>query len=113
MVTQCTPMQQLRYISSSRQSSFQRKAAAMCNVVVNFRQHDAPLMAATSGAKGDRPAAIRSALTNTGHWASTGKNSRAKVVFPAPLGPAMMMARREISIMRCSSNYHFSNNQKS
>jgi hypothetical protein len=33
---------------------------------------------------------MRSALTNMGHPASRGRNSRAKVVFPAPFGPAMM-----------------------
>jgi hypothetical protein len=26
-----------------------------------------------------------------GHCASSGRNERAKVVFPAPFGPAMMM----------------------
>ena len=36
------------------------------------------------------PAAIRSALTNTGQPASLGRNSLAKVVLPAPFGPAMM-----------------------
>jgi hypothetical protein len=34
---------------------------------------------------------VKSALTKTGQPASCGKNSRANVVFPAPLGPAMMM----------------------
>jgi hypothetical protein len=55
-------------------------------------------MAAFSGANGAIPAAIRSALTNTGHPASLGKNSCAKVVFPAPFGPAMMMMRGGVSI---------------
>ena len=45
-------------------------------------------IAAVSGLKGDSPAAIRSAFTNVGHCASSGKNSRANVVLPAPLGPA-------------------------
>ena len=36
------------------------------------------------------PAAIRSALMKSGHPASRGSHSRAKVVFPAPFGPAMM-----------------------
>ena len=40
---------------------------------------------------GAKPAAIKSALMNLSVWASAGKKSRAKVVFPAPLGPAMMM----------------------
>jgi len=44
---------------------------------------------AVPGAKGDSPAAIRSAFTNTGQLASFGKNSVANVVFPAPFGPAM------------------------
>lgn len=51
------------------------------------------LKAASSGAKGDRPAAIRSAFTKLGNSASIGKNSRAKVVLPAPFGPAMMTMR--------------------
>jgi hypothetical protein len=50
-------------------------------------------MAAFSGAKGDSPAAIRSALTNTGQAASLGRNSRAKVDLPAPFGPAITMTR--------------------
>jgi hypothetical protein len=47
-------------------------------------------VAANSGAKGDKPAAIRSALMKTVQCASWGKNSRAKGVLPAPLGPEMM-----------------------
>jgi hypothetical protein len=33
---------------------------------------------------------LESALMNTGQPASFGRNSCAKVVFPAPFGPAMM-----------------------
>ena len=46
-----------------------------------------------SGAKGDNPAAIKSAFTKLGKSASVGKNSRAKVVLPEPFGPAMMTMR--------------------
>ena len=46
---------------------------------------------ADSGLNGAKPAAIKSALMNLSVWASAGKNSRANVVLPAPLGPAMMM----------------------
>ena len=46
-----------------------------------------------SGAKGDNPAAIKSAFTKFGQSASLGRNSRAKVVFPAPFGPAMITMR--------------------
>ena len=49
--------------------------------------------AATSGANGERPAAIRSAFTKSGQSASFGRSSVAKVVLPAPLGPAMMRIR--------------------
>jgi len=49
------------------------------------------LMAASSGANGENPAAIKSALIKVVQCASLGKNSRANVVFPAPLGPAMIM----------------------
>lgn len=47
--------------------------------------------AAASGANGDKPAAIKSALMKRGHCASAGRNDLAKVVFPAPLGPAMII----------------------
>jgi hypothetical protein len=46
---------------------------------------------ADSGLNGAKPAAIKSALINLSVLASAGKKSRAKVVFSAPLGPAMMM----------------------
>lgn len=48
-------------------------------------------IATVSGAKGEMPWAIKSALMNDGQLASSGRNSLANVVFPAPLGPAMMM----------------------
>jgi hypothetical protein len=51
------------------------------------------LSAEVSGANGDRPLAIRSALTKIGQLTSLRRNSRAKVVFPAPFGPAMMTIR--------------------
>jgi hypothetical protein len=47
--------------------------------------------AAGSGSNGEKPAAIRSAFTKTGSPASAGRNSRAKVVLPAPFGPAKMI----------------------
>src|SRR5918993_4760978 len=47
--------------------------------------------AANSGRSGDSPLAIRSEFTKWITPASFARNSRAKVVFPAPLGPAMMM----------------------
>ena len=49
------------------------------------------LNAAASGANGESPAATRSALMNRKHFASSGRKESAKVVFPAPFGPAMMM----------------------
>ncbi len=48
------------------------------------------VIAASSGPNGDRPAAIRSAFTKRGQPASFGRYSVAKVVFPAPFGPAMI-----------------------
>jgi hypothetical protein len=48
-------------------------------------------MAAVCGEKGEIPAAIRSALINQGQSASNGKKVLAKVVLPAPFGPAMMI----------------------
>ena len=41
------------------------------------------------GSSGDKPAAMRSALTNSVHFAKAGRCSRAKVDLPAPLGPAI------------------------
>src|ERR1041384_6534936 len=48
-------------------------------------------IAADSGENGASPAAIKSALMKVGQSASLGRNCRAKVVLPAPFGPAMMM----------------------
>ena len=42
------------------------------------------------GLSGLRPEAIRSALIKCKHSAKPGRNSMAKVVFPAPFGPAMI-----------------------
>jgi hypothetical protein len=47
--------------------------------------------AAFSGAKGESPLAIKSALIKSGHPASLGRNSCVNVVLPAPFGPATMM----------------------
>ncbi len=49
------------------------------------------LKEAVSGLNGAKPAAIKSAFMNRSVFASAGKKSRANVVLPAPLGPAMMM----------------------
>lgn len=46
--------------------------------------------ATLSGEKGDKPAAIMSALMKFRQSAYFGRNSRANVVFPAPFGPAIM-----------------------
>ena len=45
---------------------------------------------AREGENGESPSAIRSALTKRGQPASLGRYSLAKVVLPAPFGPAMM-----------------------
>lgn len=50
-------------------------------------------MAASSGLSGDRPLAIKSAFTKWITPASSGRYRRAKVVFPAPFGPAMTTHR--------------------
>jgi hypothetical protein len=67
------------------------------------------LKEAVSGLNGAKPAAIRSALMNLSVWASAGKKSRANVVLPAPLGPAMMMIffkliLRTLDFMLCGSS---------
>jgi hypothetical protein len=43
-----------------------------------------------SGAKGDNPAAIKSALIKLIQCATVGRYSKAKVVLPAPFGPAII-----------------------
>lgn len=58
---------------------------------ISFSMSLAALTAAVSGEKGANPAAIRSALIKIGQLASLGKYSRAKVVFPVPFRPAIMM----------------------
>ncbi len=61
------------------------------------------------GRKGDSPLAINSGLTKWITPASLVKNSRAKVVFPAPFGPAMMMQRgadRASGVMTCGNSIY-------
>src|SRR5882724_1301945 len=53
----------------------------------------AALSAARSGASGERPAAIRSALMKWITHASRARYARAKVVLPAPFGPAITRQR--------------------
>src|SRR6266545_5404853 len=48
-------------------------------------------IAALSGRKGESPLAIKSAFTKCMTPMSLGRNSLAKVVLPAPFGPAMTM----------------------
>jgi|GEM_PF-5750975 len=49
--------------------------------------------AASEGRRGESPAAIRSAFTKCMTPASIGRNSRANVVLPEPLGPAITIHR--------------------
>ena len=49
--------------------------------------------AASEGLRGESPAAIRSAFTKCMTPASIGRNSRANVVLPEPLGPAITIHR--------------------
>ena len=57
----------------------------------SFSINRAALKEIDSGLKGANPAAIRSALMKRNVCASLGKKFLAKVVFPAPLGPAIMI----------------------
>ena len=59
--------------------------------LISFNISLPALIDAVSGANGAKPAAIKSAFTKIGQLASLGKYSRAKVVLPAPFGPAMMI----------------------
>ena len=59
--------------------------------LISLSISQAALIATVYGAKGAKPDAIKSALMKIGQLASLGRNSRANVVFPAPLGPAIMI----------------------
>jgi hypothetical protein len=64
-------------------------------------------MAASAGRNGEIPPAVRSALTKSMSLAIPGKWSRANVVFPAPLGPAMMMQRGFRRTLAMAQVYQF------
>ncbi len=58
------------------------------SVAISWTIKRSALNAAIAGSKGESPSAIRSTLINLGQSASFGRNSRAKVVLPAPFGPS-------------------------
>ena len=77
-------------VGHAGQSGFECETGAKSRMVgdppsASSARHERP----QPRAGGEMPAAIRSALTNTGQSPSLGRNSRANVVLPAPLGPAM------------------------
>ena len=75
-----------RSVCSRRRSS---RALARRSSSLKKRRPAANL--ASSGLKGERPPAIRSAFMKWITLASLGRNSRANVVLPAAFGPAIMM----------------------
>ena len=58
---------------------------------ISFNIKLAAFIAAVSDANDANPAAIKSALIKVRQSASFGRYSRAKVVLPAPLGPAIII----------------------
>ncbi len=81
----------------SAQGRLEGEALAPVRVSVDCLDRQSALNATEDGRNGLKPAAIESALTKTGQSASFGRNSVAKVVFPAPFGPAT------ISIFLCAA----------
>jgi hypothetical protein len=69
-----------------------RRSSSYPQVVCKFAQGFGR-SAQTDGFRGESPFAIESEFTNRIIPASFGKNSWAKVVFPAPFGPAITMQR--------------------
>lgn len=69
-----------------------RNMVAWSRIICSMRRPER--MATSSGANGERPSAIKSALMKMGHPASCGRYSHAKVVLPAPLGPATIKILR-------------------
>jgi hypothetical protein len=68
-------------VATSGKRCLKGKALAVRVALVHLGEQSRPAFtAAACGAKGDRPAAIRSALMNRGHCASCGRNVVAKVV---------------------------------
>ena len=70
-----------------------KSARAFASRSSSLRYQRPAAIAALSGRKGDKPPAIRSALTKWSTPASLGRYSRANVVLPAPFGPAMTTQR--------------------
>lgn len=76
-------------VQPSTQSGLEGEAPAGANVIADSSNMIRPARTEDiSGLKGERPLAMRSALTKIGHSASRRRNSLANVVLPAPLGPA-------------------------
>ena len=79
-------------IAKSSEGGLKSKALSVSDAVRNLYQHQSPRFErGCLGGKGASPAASKSALMNRGHCASFGRNERAKVVLPAPFGPAIMI----------------------
>jgi hypothetical protein len=91
------PSCQGRGVGASAERRLNAKLApAAANRSISARNTCPAVTAAISGFSAESPAAMRSALTNWTTSGSFGRNSRAKVVLPAPLGPAMITQRAAV-----------------
>ena len=78
--------------AETAQGTLNGKIGAASGTSIDFFQHKtAGRISAARGRNGERPAAIRSAFTNSTIPEYLGRNSSANVVLPEPFGPAMTM----------------------
>ena len=90
-------------IATSRQGGFKSEILTGRDAYLDLPQKER--LAANnsrSGASGESPAAIRSALMKCVQPATRGRYSNAKVVLPAPLGPAMI---QQVGVMGTSPQW--------
>lgn len=81
------------YVSPLSVFTHAKPASARVSRSSSRRNKRAAASAARSGHKGDSPLAIKSGLAKQTAPASSVKNSRAKVVLPPQLVPAMIIQR--------------------
>jgi hypothetical protein len=102
------PSKDATSITQSAECRFEREVRSFRRQAIDFCSTSRPaLTAASLGSSGDRPPAMRSAFTKWTTPASAGKYRRAKVVFPAPLGPAITMQRGGLFRLGILQAYRF------
>ena len=92
VVAQLQPLRNLPGVGFARQSSFKGKTFSQCHMLSDGLQRQPPsLYSNTLRGKGRQPGGNQVCIDEDGATRLLRQNSRAKVVFPAPFGPAMMM----------------------